>query len=62
MTKKSFKDFYNQALRYQAEGSAKDITKLIMQAKKEGLPNDELSILGSLAEGAFQFNQSHGPS
>lgn len=60
MAKPDFADLYEKALGFQAKGDFAGMTSLIEEAYKLGVPEDELRILGALAEGAFQFSQTSG--
>lgn len=61
MAKPEFADLYEKALALQAKGDFDGMTSLIEEAYKLGVPQDELRILGALAEGAFQFLSKQGP-
>ena len=62
MSKPDFAKLYKEALAFQKSGDFKGISELIQNAYRAGLPEDELRILGALAECAFQFMKPSGPS
>lgn len=47
---KNFGDYYKAALKYQEEQDALAMTELLVDAAKSGMPLDDLSMLGALAE------------
>lgn len=62
MPKDTFSFLYEEALQLQKTGRSSEFPSLIERAQKAGLTEDDLSILGALFEGAFQFSQQNGPS
>ena len=55
MSNQAFKRLYAQALELQQKGDLSGFPPLIERGIKEGLDQEEIMMLGSLAEGAFQF-------
>lgn len=60
MPKQSFASFYREAQQLQRDGQAAAFPDLIERARKAGLTEDDLTILGALFEGAFQFAKPDG--
>lgn len=62
MPEDTFASLYEDALQLQKTGRSSEFPALIQRGKTAGLTEDDLSILGALFEGAYQFFQQNGPS
>lgn len=57
----TFATLYKQAQELQQKGLYNEFSKLIQKARNAKLPEDEISMIGALFEGAIQFPKTNGP-